>query len=764
MLARRPGFSVLATLTLALGIAATTVVFSFAYGVLLSPLPYANAARLTLLWEYDRTARTDPGEEFGPVTTIPPADLLAWQGHARSMQQLEGLTFGFYSIRQGASPTEAIGGRVTRGFFHAIGVAPLLGRTFAPGDPDDVVVLGYNLWQTQYGGDRGIVGRHVVLGGAPYTVLGVLPPQFFFYMREFALWTPLTLRPDTRRPVMGVGLLAPGATADRAQEEFDALAGGLDNHRGVRLNSVRAQYSRFYRPTLGRLLASVGFLLLIACANVASLLLARATERQREMAIRAALGASRLQIVRQLLGESVGLALFAGAIGVLLAVILVPLARTLLPMKLPIPLPGIDAIAVSTPVLLFSSAVSMVTVLVFGLLPALRSATATLNVRDASPGVAQRRFLEGIVVAELALSVLLLASAGTAARSVFSLYHGTGFRADHLLTFRTPTTGIEPDRLVRFYDDVLERVQRLPGVRIAAAAYSHPGEGGNAGTALFVEGGTTDPKDAVHGGLNSVSAAFFAALRIPIVAGRTFSARDGRGAPEVVIVSAALARKLFPGADPIGRRVRIGGQTPDRWLTVCGIAGDVRGLLDTSPQSIVYRPFAQNPPGAIGFLVRTAGPPLELAPAVQKAVWEILPGQPITYLGTVEGDLDEQGFRQRLSAIGLGWFAGLGLVLAAVGIYGLIAYVVRQRLREFGVRVALGATAGNVAALVLRRGALLIAIGLLLGAASSLLLTTVDVQAEAAAAAVLAAIGLAACYLPARRAAAVDPMTVLRGE
>ena len=783
-LARRPGFSALATLTLALGIAATTVVFSFAYGVLLSPLPYANTSRLMLLWEFDRTARSDPGSAMGPVTTVPPQDLLAWQQQTRTMESLDALTFGFFTIAQGASPTEVIGGRVTPGFFRTVGVHPLIGRAFAPGDPDDAVVLGYDLWQTQYGGDRAIVGRQILLGDGRYTVLGVLPPQFFFYMREFALWAPLSLRPGGRRPrpVMGVGLLRPGVTESQAQAEFDAIASRLESqspatnrNRGARVTSVREQYSRFYRPMLGVLLASVGFLLLIACANVASLLLARATERHREMAIRAALGATRWQMVRQLLAESLALAVFAGATGVAAALFLVPLARTLLPMKLPIPLPGVDQIGISTPVLLFSSAVSMVTVLLFGLAPALRSATSALGARSTTTGVTQRRFLDAIVVAELALAVLLLTGAGLGMRSVYSLYHGTGFRADHVLTFRTPTAGLPAQRLVRFYQDVIAGLRVLPGVRAAAAAYGLPGGGSNGQSPLFAEGGSTDPRDAVQTTVNQVSGEFFEALDIPILAGRSFAEQDAADAPQVAILSAALARKLFGSGNAIGRRVRLGGQAPEQWLRVTGIAGDVRPLLSQAPQPTMYRPFTQDTPGAIGFVIRSDGPPLDLAQAAEKTVWQIRPGQPITYVGSLEGDLDEQGFRERLSAIGLTWFAGFGLVLAAIGIYGLIAYVVKQRLREFGVRVALGATSDDVVALVLRRGALLIAGGLLLGVGASLALTRVlksvlysvrpiDPPAFVAAALVLAAIGMAACYVPARKAGEVDPMTVLRSE
>ncbi len=581
---------------------------------------------------------------------------------------------------------------------------------------------------------------------------------------------------------MGVGLLRPGVTEPEAQAEFDAIASRLESqspatnrNRGARVTSVREQYSRFYRPMLGVLLASVGFLLLIACANVASLLLARATERDREMAIRAALGATRWQMVRQLLAESLALAVFAGVTGVAAALFLVPLARTLLPMKLPIPLPGVDRIAISTPVLLFSSAVSVVTVLLFGLAPALRSATAALGARSTTPGVTQRRFLDAVVVAELALAVLLLTGAGLGMRSVYSLYHGTGFRVDHILTFRTPTSGLPPQRLVRFYQDVIGGLRILPGVRAAAAAYGLPGGGSNGRSALFAEGGSTDPKDAEQTVVNQVSGEFFRALDIPILAGRSFSEQDTADAPQVAILSAGLARKLFGSGNAIGRRVRIGGQAPDSWLRVAGIAGDVRPMLLQAPQPTMYRPFTQDAPGAMGFVIRSEGPPLDLAPAAERTVWQIRPGQPITYVGSLEGDLDQQGFRERLSAIGLTWFAGFGLVLAAIGIYGLIVYVVKQRLREFGVRVALGATSDDVVALVLRRGAVLIAGGLLLGVGASLVLTRVlksvlfgvqpiDLPTFAAAAVLLAAIGMAACYLPARKAGEVDPMTVLRSE
>ncbi len=775
----------LAIVTLALGIAAVTVVFSFAYGVLLSPLPYANAGRLVLLWEFDRASREDPGASLGPIVTVPPADMAAWQRQTHAPERLEALTFGFYSITQGASPTEVIGGRVTPGFFRALGVEPLRGRTFAPGDPPNVVVLGYALWQQQYGGDRSIVGRQIALGDGKYTVLGVLPPEFFFYLREFALWTPLEIRPDDRgsRPVMGVELLRRGATASEAQAEFGAIANRLERespatnkNRGARVVAVRAQYSRLFRPTLGVLLAAVGLLLLIACANVASLLLARAAEREREMAIRVALGATRLRIVRQLLGESLALALCAAVAGVAVAEALVPLARTLLPMRLPIPLPGVERIAVDTPVLVFALVVSMATVLLFGLAPAMRSATATLGARAASPGVAHRRFLDAIVVAELAVSVLLLTGAGLTMRSVYGLYRDMGFRAERVLTFRTPVgRDVPPQRLVRFYQDVLDRIQNLRGVLAAAAAYGMPGGGVNGRSAVLAEGANTGPKDAPKASVNQVSGEYFSALAIPLLAGRTFTPRDRAGATDVAILSASLARTLFRGADPLGMRVRLDGQPVDRWLNVIGVVGDVRPMLSASPAPALYRPFTQDPPGAIGFVVRTAGMPLQMGPLVERAVWQIRPGQPITYMGTLEDDLDEQGFRERLSAIGLGWFAGFGLALASVGMYGIVAYAVKQRAKEFGIRLAVGATSHDLVALVLRRGATLIACGLLLGVGASLLLTrvlksvlygvrTIDAPAFCAAAALLAAIGLAACYVPARKAGAVDPMTVLRSE
>jgi putative ABC transport system permease protein len=784
MLLRHPVFSLTAIVTLALGIAAAAVVFSLAYGLLLSPLPYSNARRLVFVWEFDRMARGDPGEGFGPIATVTAADFASWQRETHTLESLDALTFGFYSIVQGASPTEVIGGRVTRPLFSTLGVRPILGRTFAPADPDDVVVLGYGLWQTQYGGDRAIIGRQILLNDRKYTVVGVLPPEFFFYIREFALWTPLDIRSNERRPrpVMGVGLLRRGGSVAETQAEFDTIASRLERenpaankNRGARVMALREQYSRFFRPTVMLLLAAVGFLISIACANVASLVLARTAEREREMAVRVALGATRLRIIRQLLGESLALSLAAGSAGVAVALILVPMARTLLPMSLPIPLPGIEEIAVSAPVLSACAVVSTVTVLLFGLAPALRSSRPALNARATSPGVAQGRLLDSIVVVELALSVLLLTLAGTAMRSVYVLYHHLGFRADHVLTFRTPVGPTPPERLVQLYTDIVERLRTAPGVRGAAAAYSLPGSGGGGQTALFAEGVTSEPNHAPRAATNAVSGDFFGVLGIPLISGRTFSARDGASSADVVILSAGLSRKLFGNDDPIGRRVRIEGQSSNRWLNVVGIVGDVRPMLSEDPGPVIYRPFTQNPPGAIGFVVKTFGSPMDIAPAAEKLVWEIRPSQPITYVGTLERDLDEQGFRERLSAVGLGWFGGCALVLASIGLYGLIGYVVKQRVKEFGIRLAIGASPKDVIALVLRRGMVLISLGLLLGAGVSAAATSVlksvlygiksvDVPTGIAAAALLGGIGLAACYLPARKAAATDPMAILRSE
>ncbi|MFN7993747.1 MAG: ABC transporter permease [Bryobacteraceae bacterium] len=617
MFLRRPGFSLLAAGTLALGIAAATVVFCFVHGVMLSPLPYSNPARLMLLWEFDRASQHDPGEDLGPVNTIPPADFAELGRQSHSFEKLDALTFGFYAIRQGANPTEVIGGRVTPGFFSTLGVQPLLGRTFSANDPPDVAVLGYGLWQSQYGGDRAVVGRQVVLGDRNYTVLGVLPPEFFFYLRDFALWTPLEIRPNDRqsRPAMGVGLLRSGISAAQAQAEFDGIAARLaaaspdtNRNRGIKILGVRDQYSRFFRQPLGVLLISVAFLVLIGCANVASLLLARAAEREREIAIRTALGATRRQIVRQLLAENLVIAALADAAGIAMALVLLPLARTLLPLQLPVPLPGIENITVGLPVLLFTTVVSVGSVLIFGLAPSVRAASPNPGARASSPRAAQTRFLDGIVVAELGLSVLLLTGAGLTMRSVYGLYRHMGFHADHVLTFRTPVGAkVPPQRLVQFYRSVLEGVSRIQGVHRAAAAYNMPAEGLSGQAPVVAEGGNPDPQQVVKAGANVVSGDFFRTLEIPLLAGRTFTPEDGPDSPEVAVVSAMLARKLFSHVDPIGRRIRTNGRSPERWLTVVGVAGDVRPMLAETPIPMIYRPFTQTPPGAIGFV---AGPRL----------------------------------------------------------------------------------------------------------------------------------------------------------
>ena len=755
--------------------------------MLIRPLPYRDSSRLAMLSEYNR-GREPGSSDFGFNQAASAADFLDWKREAKTFEALEALTWGFFDLT-GDHATEVMGGRVTTGFFSTLGVAPLLGRTLLPRDENEhVAVLGHALWQSQFGGEPNVIGRTVAINREPYTVIGVLPQSFYFYLRDFELWTPLALNlqqkndRNTRR-YLAVGRLKRGASLPDAKAELTVIADRLEHaypasnkDTVVSAVSLRDQFSRPFRTTLLVLLGAVTLLLLIGCANVASLLLAHATSREKEMAIRRALGASRWNIVRLLLGESLAISLLASALGIIAAFWIAPALKRLLPAKLPIALPGLDNIGVNLPVLGFALALSALTAAVFGLYPAWRSSRASLNSKGVSAAPEAVRFLNLIVIGEVAVSMVLLAGAGVMIKSFWRLLNQDyGFRPDHVLYFRTPLPkGTGQGQAARFFAEVVEQAARLPGVESAAAVYSLPLSGERL-NGFEIEGRMLERGKAPRAATNVVSPNYFRTMQIPLRSGRDFTAADNDNSAPVAIVSEIVARRWWPGQSPMGRRIHILDGPNAEWRTIVGVAGDVRPWVGGDFGPMIYTPLSQDPPGSVGYVLRTIADPMRLASAAQSAVWAINKDQPVTYISTFESDVREFSYPQRLNSIGLGWFAAIGLVFASAGMYGLIWYSVRQRRSEIGIRMALGAQTHNVTLLVLRQGLLLTGAGILLGLGGALAAMRVlkaflyrtdpmDLPTLAGLAAILGFVAALASYFPARKAAQVDPMTVLRNE
>ena len=584
-LLRSRGFTATAVLVMALGIGAAAAMFSFVNAILLRPLPYKEPDRVAMVWE---TRRDAPARDARAPAWVNPREsfvsalnLESWEARQTVFESLEPVAFGWYHL-PGAGQTLA--GRTGPGFFHMLGVEAALGRTFTPEDAGKpVAVLTYALWQRVFGGDPGIVGRKIALpDDPPLTVVGVLPRGFFFYLRDFELWTPLDVPARWRanradRRLMAAGRLKPGVTAAAAQAAMDTIARGLERSYpgtnrgwGVTVVPVRKQFTSFLGPILLVLFGGVGLLLLVACANIANLLLARAASRRKEFAIRGALGATRANLIGLMAGESLLLALPGGLGGLLLARAALPALVRLLPVKLPIPIPGLENIAIDLRVFLFTCAVSVAAAVLAGVVPAFRSSTADLRRHS--------RTADALVVSEIALATVLLAATGLTAKSVWILFHqDMGFRPGGILTFRTPLGGSRtPEQRARVFANYLSQVRALPGVVSAAVGYSAPLNGASGTVPFEVEGRPpARPGDVPRAGVNQVGTDYFRTLGIPLRAGRDFDASDTPRSMPVVLVSRAVAGKYFRGEDPVGRRIRL--RTPQApWWTIAGIVGDVR--------------------------------------------------------------------------------------------------------------------------------------------------------------------------------------------
>jgi putative ABC transport system permease protein len=802
-LRRARGFTAVAVLTLALGVGAATALLTAVDAVLLRPLPYRDPDRLAFVREYGTGGA--PGDVQSSLRSVS-----EWRGRTRAFGALAAYRYWLFNLA-GAPQAEALlGAYVTDNAFATLGVPPALGRTFRPGDDrpgaNRVAVLSHDLWRRRFGADPGVLGRALRMDGAAYTVVGVMPAGFDFPAtvpanaalpsRALDVWVPAGV--DPLRVGRGehtwwvVGRLAPGATPARAEDELSrfaraAHAADPEAYDAVAVRALRAHVVAPVRPALLLLLGAVGVLLAIACANVAGLLLARATGRAREVAVRLAVGATRGRIVRQLLAESAVLAAAGAALGLGLAAGAVAGLAHVAPANVP----RLAAAHVDARALAFAAAAALVTALAFGLAPALHAArggagggggglTDTLRAagRGATAGRAAARGRSALVVAQVALSLLLLAGAGLLARSYRALAaERLGFEPARLLTLVTLLPeGRYPDVRARsaFVSQAVARVAALPAVASAAAVSTLPLSGLGSNGSAAVEGRPAPrPEDRLNVNTRTATPGYFRALGIPLVAGRDVAAGDTLGAPPVVVVSRALAAHLFPGESPLGRRLT---SVRERPLEIVGVVGDVRDdALDRAPRPTVYMPTAQDADVVVGFALRTRGGPRAAEGAVRAALAGLDPEQPVTNVRPMADYVSQATEARRFGLALTGAFAGVALGLSAVGLYGVLAYLAGLRARELAVRAALGATRSDAARLVAGGALRLTALGVALGAAAALALRravaaqlygvgAADPVTLGAVAAVLAGAALAASAAPALRAARVDPAAALRAE
>jgi putative ABC transport system permease protein len=794
-LRKSPGFTVVALITLALGIGANTAIFSVANGVLIRDLPYSDSQRLALLWSTGRNGNTRDQLSF--------TDIDDYRSQNHVFENV--VPFGDWSatFTGDDDPTRILGMQVGDGYLSLMRVQPMLGRDFLPEEQidgkDQVIILTYGLWQSRFAGDLRVVGRQIRLGGKPYTIVGVTPKDFPMLPVTLVdgpaqFYRPVGEKHDDKqrssRHLRAIARLKPGVSVEQAQSDLEVVNQGLAKRfpdeystTGVRVVELRDDIAAGLRPALLVLLGAIGFLLLIACANLSNLLLARALARQRGIAIRCALGASRARLIQQVLTESVLLALCGGIAGLLLALwatnVIVALGAKVIPQLVGVSLDG--------RVLAFTAGLSLVTGLLFGLVPALRvsavALTDTLKEGTRSSGAAHDTFRKALAASEIALSLVLLAGAGLLLRSFNKLYAvDPGFRSDHLLSMNIGLPSVKypagTEKPLAFYRELLRRINTLPGVECAGAVSVLP-LGANFDTAgAEPEGFVHGPGELPYPERYIVTPGFLTAVGIRLVRGRLFSEADHESAPLVVLISHTAAQRWWPDQDPIGRRVKVPGfdEGPQPWRTVVGVVQDVKQAgLDAPPMMQVYLPHAQYRNGYLTLVVRTKSDPLSLAPEVRRKVVELDPDQAVSSIASMDQVLSDSIASRRFSATLLGALAGLGLLLASVGVYGVISYGVSQRTREIGIRIALGAARRDVLSLVVSQGMKLLLIGVTAGTALALLLTPVmsgllfgvganDPATFGGSAIFLAAVSLLASYMPARRAARVDPVVALRYE
>jgi putative ABC transport system permease protein len=795
MLLKQPGFTVIAVIALALGIGANTAIFSVVNAVLLKPLPFVDPARLVIVYETNQQRGTTRSSVSYP-------NFADWRDQNHVFERMSSYHNSDFILTGEGEPARIQGAVVNADLFPLLGVAPILGRSFLPeedkpGDTGRVVMLSHRLWQQRFNADPNVPGKSLVLGGKNYTVAGVMPAGFQFPIgsEPVDLWATVAVDSGmfTQRGahyMHVVARLKPDVAPGQAKAEMDGIAANLEqqypdenSHRGVNIVPALDSMVGDVRPALLILLGAVGCVLLIGCANVANLLLARATTRHKEMAIRSALGASRWRVVRQLLTESVLLAMAGGALGLLVAMwgtdVLVSLTQD--------DLPRAGQIGLDGRVLGFTFLVSILTGVIFGLVPALHSSKTDLNEslkeggRGSTEGARRNRLRAALVIGEVAIAIVLLAGAGLLIQSLRRLQQvNPGFNPRNVLTFSIglPEVKYKPAQQVEFYRQLMSRLDSLPGVRSASAVMPLPMSGDRMRVTFETEGRPIAKGELPATEIRTIGLDYFKTIGIPLIKGRDFTERDDQKAPAVIIVNEAFAKQFFPGEEVLGKHIKPGisaddGESPMR--EIVGVVGNVKHRsLSVEMDPEAYEPHAQLT-FDMTVLVKTDTDPVSIAGAVQNEIRAMDKDLPAYNLKTLDQYLAASVAQPRFNTLLLALFAGMALLLTAVGLYGVMSYSVNQRTHEIGIRMALGADRTDVLKLVVGQGMALTAIGVAVGLIGAFFLTRLlesllfgvsatDPETFAAIALLLAGVALAACFVPARRATKVDPMVALRYE
>jgi predicted permease len=803
LLAKNPLFALVGIVTLALGIGATTAVFTLVNALLIKPLPYQNPSQLVLLFEHFREQHLD-------AIPVSPPEFLEYKSQLKSMEKLAAFDTATFNLSEGDLPERVFGAKVSADLFPLLGVQPIRGRTFRPEEcaqgRDDVLVISERLWRRKFDRDPRVLGSKLIADGKAFTIVGIMPASFEFPLPLFNItgaqfgeradiWQPLgftdqEMKRRGSRSYGVIGRLAPGISPTQAQAEIERVVQGMrqrnaDNYPkgdsfGATIYPLKEQVVGPIKPLLLILLGAVGLVLLIACANLATMMLARATVREREMAIRVAVGASRWRLLRQSLTESVVLAILGAAAGTLLAFWSIDLVKSIGTQTIP----RLSEVHLDLTVLLVTLAIAVGAGIAFGIAPGLASGKLDLTEslkeggRGSTTGRRHNRLRNALVIGEVALALVLLTGAGLLLKSFIRLGNvNPGFNPDHVLTAEISLPNLRyPDKRsqVNFFNELERRITALPGVKHFGLTIILPMSGINSDSSFEIEG---RPKDDAHPTpdeeIRLVSADYFRTLEMPLLRGRYFNAGDKLDAPPVVIINQALAQKYWPNENAVGKRMRVPTREGPVWTTIVGIVGDVRHRgLDQPVKPEWYAPLTQAPYPSVILAVRSSQDPASLTSAIRREVQAIDSTQPIAHVRTLEDVIGDSVAPRRLSVVLLTVFAGLALILASVGIYGVMSFLVVQRTHEIGVRMALGAQRADVLRLIISRAGVLIGAGTIIGLIVAFLSTSLLRSALYATSALdlttfllvtltLALVAFLASYIPARRATRADPMIAL---